>query len=303
MPLCTTCGQKFKSLRTHWGLSSCPIPESEYYECQYENCNERFPKRHGLDKHENHHPKHCDSGEKCHDCGHIYDRISHHWSGSDECEYPKLTERQHNIIRGLLMGDGSVAYHESKKNPKIIVACIVPEYLEHLSDEFEPLSGSVSLSKTGEQAATENRESGFRPDANGENYSDQYKFNTLATPEMWQYRDWYTYRTTDSGAQYSKKEWPKDLELTPATLTHWFVGDGNNQFEYPSIRLSMNNERQNLDKVESYFERAGLPTPDRWGITDSACNAVWKKESSEELFEYMEGPVPGYEYKWPESVK
>lgn len=167
------------------------------------------------------------------------------------------------------MGDGSIAYHESKSNPNLRINCVVPEYLEHLSKEFGQLSNSVFLS----------------------------------TPEMWQYRDWYTHRTTDSGAQYSKKVWPEDLELTPETLTHWFCGDGNNQFDYPSIRLSMNNERQNLDKVESYFEQARLPTPDRWGITDAACNAVWRKGSSEELFEYMEGPVPGYEYKWPDSVK
>lgn len=291
MPLCTTCGQEFKSLRTHWGLSSCPIPESEYHECKYSNCGEEFPTRQKLNKHEKHHPKHRDSGTICHDCDHRYDRISAHWSASDNCEYPKLTERQHNIIRGLLMGDGCASYQEAKKNPNIRVGCIVPEYLELLSQEFGILGNGVFLDKTGDEKAAENRESGWRPDARGEDYSDQYVFTTMSTPDMWQYRQWYATGT---------KVWPDDLELSPETLTHWFVGDGNNQFDYPSIRLSMNNERENLDKVESYFERAGLPTPDRWGITDEACNAVWNKESSEELFEYMEEPVVGYEYKWPD---
>jgi len=294
MPSCPTCGQEFKNVRTHWGLSNCPVPKSEYHDCEHNDCDKRFSTRRKLDKHENHHPKHRDSGELCHDCHHKYDRISVHWSASDKCQYPKLTERQHNIIRGLLMGDGAMAYHESKKNPNVVVACIVPEYLHYLSDEFGRLGNQPFMSKTGNEKAAENRASGWRTDANGDDYSDQYVFTTLSTPEMWQYRDWY---------ETGEKVWPEDLELSPETLTHWFVGDGNNQFDYPSIRLSMNNERHNLDKVESYFERAGLPTPDRWGITDEACNAVWRKESSEELFEYMEGPVTGYDYKWPESVK
>jgi len=298
MPLCTTCGQEFNSLRTHWGLSDCPVPESEYYECQYDNCTEHFPRQHELVKHEEHHPKHRDSGTVCDHCGHRYDRISSHWSGSDECEYPELTERQHNIIRGLLMGDGSVNYQEQKENPSVVVKCIVPEYLEYLSNEFGVLGNDIALVQSAEDSASNNRERGFRPNADSSNYSDIYGFTTMSHPEMWQYRDWY-----DTSTDRAEKTWPDNLELTPETLTHWFCGDGNNQFDYPSIRLSMNNERDNLDKVERYFERAGLPAPDRWGITDAACNACWKKAGSEELFEYMEGPVTGYEYKWPDSVK
>jgi hypothetical protein len=135
------------------------------------------------------------------------------------------------------MGDGCVAYHESKKNPNIRVSCIVPEYLETLSEEFVELSNAVSLSKTAEKKAEENRNSGFRPDANADNYSDQYEFNTMSTPEMWQYRDWYIEDedANDKDVRQMKKVWPEDLELTPATLTHWFAGDGNNQHDYPSI--------------------------------------------------------------------
>jgi hypothetical protein len=65
----------------------------------------------------------------------------------------------------------------------------------------------------------------------------------------------------------------------------------------------MSNESENTGKVESYFEEAGIPTPDRWNISELVCNACWNKDGSEELFEYMEGPVTGYEYKWPESVR
>jgi hypothetical protein len=294
MESCPTCGQGFTNPRLHWGNSACPVPESKYYDCKHDGCDERFKKTIAKTKHEEHHPKHRDSGKICHDCQHKYDRISAHWSGSDHCEYPKLTDEQHDIIVGLMMGDGCAAYNEKHKNPNIRVNCIKPEYLHYLSDKFGVLGNDVFLGKTGDEKAAENRERGFRPDANGDDYSDQYGFTTMSTPEMWEYRHWY-----DSG----EKVWPESIELNPLTLTHWFCGDGNNQFDYPSVRLSMNNERDNRDKVESYFERVGLPTPDRWGINDVSCNAAWNKESSEELFEYMEGPVAGYEYKWPDSVK
>lgn len=294
METCPTCEREFERIRQHWGASDCEIPESAYYECSHDGCTETFPWSRELTIHEEHHPKHRDSGELCHDCGHRYDRLSHHWTASDECEYPELTERQHNIIRGLMMGDGCSGYHESNANPNITVRCIVPEYLEYLSDEFGVLGSDVALVKTGAEKAAENRDSGFRPDARAENYSDQYCFNTMSTPEMWQYRDWY---------ETGEKVWPDDLELTPETLTHWYVGDGNNSAVYPELRIGMSNEKENTEKVERYFERAGLPTPDRWDISETHCNACWRTDTSKELFEYMTGPLPGYEYKWPKSVR
>lgn len=291
MTVCPGCGKGFESPRVHWGNSDCPVPDDMYYECSHDECDERFARSVELQTHENHHPKHRDSGTICHDCGHRYDRISMHWSAADECSYPELTERQHNIIRGLLMGDGTARHQEKKHNPSIVVGCVVEEYLEHLSDIFGVLGNDVILAQTAEQSAADNRERGFRPNADADDYQNIYKFTTMSTPEMWQYRDWY---------ETGKKVWPEDLKLTPETLTHWYVGDGN--FAQDSfIRIATSNEIENTEKIENYFTEAGLPEPDTWYDNGRTSYAKWHVRSSEELFDYMEGPVVGYEYKWPEE--
>lgn len=232
------------------------------------------------------------SRETCPTCGEDFKQIGGHWRYSPD-HRPELTGRQHNIIRGLMMGDGSVRRREGGRYPRMDVRCIVPQYLEHLSNEFGILGCEPRLHRTAAEAASNNRESGFSPNAEAENYSDIHLWRMRAHPEMGQYSDWY---------ETDKKVWPEDLELTPETLTHWFAGDGSNCEDYTSIVLAMENERGNQRKVERYFERAGLPAPDRWNL-NGAFYAAWNKDASIELFDYMESPPPGYEYKWPEEVR
>lgn len=287
---CDSCGKEFDNIHVHWGSSpTCEMPESEYYKCSYEQCDDDFRTKRELVTHEKHHPKHRESGRICYDCGHRFDRISQHWTASSECSYPDMTKRHHDIIRGLLMGDGTI--QKGSTNPCIKVCCIVPEYLQLLSDEFGVLGGPITVDRTPEESAANNRETGFRPDAKAENYSTLYRWQTKSHPDMLRYTDWY---------KTGEKVWPTDLELAPETLTHWFCGDGNNSKDYPAIRIAMSNERENKKKVERYFERQGLPAPERWSDGKYHCNACWGKEASIELFEYMTAPVVGYEYKWPE---
>jgi hypothetical protein len=206
---------------------------------------------------------------------------------------PTLSKEQREIVVGLLMGDGSII--NRRNTPRLAVTSITKEYLDYLEEKFGGLSTSVFLEKSAEECAKINRESGFSKSARKENYSDLYKFQTRASPEFEEFSSWY-----DSGS----KIWPEGIELTPTVLKNWYVGDGN--IDNGRIRISLSNERTNKEKVEKYFENRNLPCPDRWGSSDMtyknskrvSCRAIWSKENSATLINYMGEPLPGFEYKW-----
>jgi len=238
--------------------------------------------------------------ETCEQCGEEFQQIGGHWSKSSTCSYPPLTQRQYEICIGLLMGDGSIGAKHSV-NQYIQVAMIKEKYLEYINEIFGKFGTSVFLRTTAEQEAQQNRESGFRPDAKQEDYSDIYYWSTRTHPTISELTSWYS-----SG----EKIWPEDIDLTPTVLKHWFVGDGHfqNSNYKKHIEIVSSKEADNEEKVVSYFEDAGLPRPNTWNITERDngridCKAIWNVRESEELWEYMlsdgHGIPPGFEYKWP----
>jgi hypothetical protein len=237
-------------------------------------------------------------GTDCPACGEEYERLGQHWWGSPE-HRPELTKHQHDVITGVLMGDGNIKL--SDKNSSIRCWMTSLNYLEYLDDIFGCLSTGVRLAKTAEEVAQGNRDSGFSPNAKPENYSDQYYWQSRSLPELQQYADWYS-----SG----KKVWPKDIKLTPTVLKHWYCGDGccKNGWENNYITIAMKNEIENTDKVNKYFERMNLPTPSNYSIYERndgcmCCEAHWTVADSKELWDYMGEPLPDFAYKWPEPYR
>jgi len=232
----------------------------------------------------------------CHQCGNEYQKIGSHWSQSSSCSHPSFTDHQQEIITGLLMGDGCI--YTGNRNPYIIVKMISPNYLEYIADEFGILGGDVALKMTAAENAKAKRDSGFRPNANAENYSDMYRWQSMAHPKLQEFADWY-----NSG----KKVWPADIELTPTVLKHWYCGDGcwYNNYGHNRIIISMANEIDNTEKVDQMFRNVGLPAPSNYNISErkdgsKTCNAEFTVDQSQQLWEYMGEPLPDFEYKWPE---
>lgn len=108
----------------------------------------------------------------CLGCGNEYEIIGSHWSRSSSCEFPSFTQHQSEMAVGILMGDGTI--NMCNKNPSLEVQMTSPNYLEHLASEFGILGGEVSLHRTAEENAKLKRDSGFRPNADADNYSDIY---------------------------------------------------------------------------------------------------------------------------------
>lgn len=238
--------------------------------------------------------------ETCHNCGKERENLSRHWHLSSECEYPKLTEQQKEIISGMLMGDGSLNFWNKDRNCRLEVKMVKQEFLDHLDNELGIFSNGVRLQSTGAEQASKSKEA-FGVEAEPDNYNDVYRFQTKSIPELNEFADWYT----DDG-----KVWPEENILTPTVLKYWYASDGtlDNSAHHEHILISCVSERDNKQKVERYFEKADLPTPSRWNESERKTGGwrssiAFTKSDSRKLFEYMGEPLPGFEYKWPKDLR
>lgn len=236
------------------------------------------------------------SVDTCPDCGRTFKAFSQHWRQSD-CEYPSLSEKQKEILKGIVMGDGYVDCRHD--NPYVKCKMITEEYLEYIDKQFGILSNGVDFVATAEEQAKQNRKSGNRPNAKTENYSDVYEWRSRSLPELGMFDSWYS-----SG----EKVWPEDIELTPTVLKHWYVGDGHwyDNARNKMIQIGLSKEVDNRKKIESMFSRGPGIEIDNWKVTErkegwTDCTVEFYGESSERLFDYMGEALPGFEYKWPEK--
>jgi hypothetical protein len=226
----------------------------------------------------------------CPNCEYSEDYAGLHWSKLPD-HRPNFSDEQLEILTGILMGDGTI--DNSSKNPRLCLIMTNKEYLEYLSQKFPYLSSEVSLHLTGEECNKKARKSGFIPNAT--NCKDQYSWRTKTHPQLSRFVDWY-----DSG----EKVWPKDITITPKILKHLFCCDGdkkngaNGRSDY--IRISSENERDNLTQVVKMFSQSGIPAP---RIEDNEwCRFCWSVSDTQDIYEHMGDPVPGFEYKWPSDI-
>jgi hypothetical protein len=228
----------------------------------------------------------------CPECGNEYKGLGQHWH-HNESHRPELTEYQKEVITGLMMGDGCL--NRSYKTPFLMVGMITKEYLEELHEMFGCLSTEVKLARTAKEQADYNKQSDFYANTKEENFNDLWMWNTRSLPELNEF-DWYT---GDDG----EKVWPEDIELTPTVLTHWYVGDGHWNRKNNNIHIAALNEAENTDKIDSYFETSNLSTPSNYATGKGMMDIVFTVEDSHTLWEYMESPPSGFEYKFPEEYR
>lgn len=223
----------------------------------------------------------------CNSCEEQYKRLAQHWALSD-CEPQKFTDEQKEILTGLVMGDATVA--NRGKNPYIQVIMTNKKYLEQLSKKFKHLSSDVNLSQTASESANSDLKTGFNEKASAKNYKDVYSWRTITHEQNKVFSEWYS----DEGKQF-----PHDIELSSTTLKHWYVCDGGLVgHKKDTIGISVVNESNSKSKIDDLFRRKDLPTPSHYNESENRCKAVWTKQDSKKLFNYMGEPVTGFAYKF-----
>lgn len=234
---------------------------------------------------------------ECNQCNKEFSCIGKHWSQSTTCDHRSISNREKEIITGVVMGDGTVVQQKDVCNPHLQVVMISYDYLDYLCQNFGNLSSSISEHQTAEESAKNALKTGFSEVAETKNYNDMYMFRTISHPELQEFRNWYS---------TGEKIFPKYITLTPTVLKHWYCCDGTycNNGSNKHMSISAANERGNKEKIDQLFELSSLPTP-KYIISEredgsKKCEARFTVEESNIIWEYMGKPLPSFEYKWPD---
>lgn len=186
-----------------------------------------------------------------------------------------LTERQYDILTGLLMGD---AYRTSGS---IGVEMVEEDFLKWLKSEFPNCLGPISTRKR------------------GENRKQTYRIRFKNFNERDEFLNWYG----DDG-----KAFPQNIELNPLISKVWYCCDGS-LIENPCsvyVTFSINNEVKRLKKITDMFSQIGYSVTEykydyyhknlEREVTN--CSVRIPKEESERFLDWMGEPLPGFGYKW-----
>jgi len=220
----------------------------------------------------------------CPNCGSEYKNLSMHWYNSNSCKYPKLSNKQKEIITGVLMGDGTIA--NSGGNPRIDIVMINKNYLKYINKKLGVYGKGVYLKESAKKSAKLNKNRGFRKNAQEEDYSDVYRLASRSSPVFNRFEKWY-----DTGS----KKFPKDISLTPTILKNWFVCDGTYSTHggCNRIEITATNEINRFDNIVSMFKDIGFDA------RTSGNTIYFSNSESQNVFNYMGNPLPGFERKWP----
>jgi hypothetical protein len=157
---------------------------------------------------------------KCPSCQEEYKKLSTHWSKSD-CSYPDFTQKEMDILTGILMGDGTICdKNDSKRNPRFRLTITNRDYLEDIKNKLNSLLvKDIRVHRTAEQISKQDMSynKSFSNSSNPNDYKTQYHIQTISHPKLSKFSKWYN---------TGEKKFPK-MDINSTILKHWYVCDGS----------------------------------------------------------------------------
>lgn len=206
---------------------------------------------------------------ECPTCGKERERLGLHFT-QGPCGHPKLSPYKRDLLRGMLMGDGTAEKQSGNRYARFSVDMVSREFLEWLDGQLEWLSTGVTEIPRDYDSVRQ----------------QQYRLRTRTHPFLDTLRTWY-----DSG----KKRWPDDLELTPTITKMWYVCDGTfNTYNSSSNAVFYAvNEEDRPEYVTGLFEDVGF-NASYYGNGQFTLDV----QSSQNVLDWMGDAPPDFEYKW-----
>jgi hypothetical protein len=214
--------------------------------------------------------------------------MPNHWALSS-CDPVEYCSHHIELIEGLLLSDGTVT--DNPPNSKFQIGSTNKEFLDWLQSAFGVFSGTVNLSESAADIAERNKNTEFSTNADLELYNDYYRFRTMASEKLNPIRDaWYT---------DGKKSIPDNFKLTPRKLKMWYVGDGSLRHKHKdrSCRVSISNSTFEDNRCIKILQEINIDA----SSSSSNDHILLSVENTERFFRYVGAPVPGFQYKWPET--
>jgi ribosomal protein S27AE len=205
--------------------------------------------------------------DACPLCGEVKKWYPQHWNRSADCDYPPIGDELHQIVRGILLSDGSL---EGSERGKLRVESTSKELAEWLYDQLGHLAG------------------GLRKHRKENPNSDVYRVSSLAHPGLNQYREWYDGR---------QKRIPDPDCLNGMGMTVFYALDGS---------LTWGHERQRpritFKAVDGGYREdlvTMLQTYDpELTVTQGNDHVALSAADTDRFLDSLVGSVPGVEHKW-----
>lgn len=225
-----------------------------------------------------------DDEERCPYCGQWYSRIGSHWAKSS-CSHPPISRYKMELLKGMMLGDGGLDM--DNKNAFFRIKMTNKTFLEWLDVELGWLTNGVTKAKTAVESAWSARES-FGGDTRPEDVLDIWRLNTRAHPQFNEFAEWYS---------TGEIVFPWNLTLSPEALKMWYVSDwclghGNRDNRKTCVRFTSRNEQDRPESIVNSLESLDFT------VNHSGKDFALSVEDTEDFFEYIGDPVPGFEYKW-----
>lgn len=203
------------------------------------------------------------------------------------CQPPEMTNRQLEIVKGLLMGDAHGKWRGNGARFNVDMTMTNKKFLEWLNDELGYFANPVRHVNTPKELADKANRNPNRPNADPEDYKDTFNLAVRNVPDTQHFAKWY-----DTG----EKRFPSGLELTPISTKMWYCCDGtmiHGEYSWKP-RICAANEEGRDDFLKGLFwDAASL----RATIQDDFRIAFTGNEKKGFL-KYMGDAPPGFEYKW-----
>lgn len=303
--ICENCGDKFHYKSRRAKCDTCIKKEKQNLRerkpivCIVDECDSRFKSEKGMKIH--HYHKHnksiakypnqssgkgdCineDRREPCPNCNEEFINMGQHWKSS-RCNYPELSRHQRDLLRGILMSDGSVQF-DGNNRLKVNMTC--EDFLEWLANELSEICPNryPILQQTSYEAKESARKSFGDDVCQDSEYKEKYQVLTRSHPFMNEFDDWYV----------PEKKFPlNDLELTPAVAKMWYCGDGRLDMSKERAEIACSNEADRIDAVADLIREKGFDA----NTTINGAIRIPPRDTPEFL-DWMGDPPPDFEYKW-----
>ena len=198
-------------------------------------------------------------GGDCEQCGREYRSLSSHWAKNQTCSYPEPSDELTDIIRGCLLGDGSLD-NPNDGPPALRISSMRRPHIVWIHNQLSWLSRGVTRDGRG-----------------------AYRLRTLSHPVFHQYWTWMDAPPTDG--------WT----LSRSIARCWYACDGGLEWPGTSTQpratwtITDDTKRTACKRVLHELDYHPMEWERRLALSF---------DETERFLEWLGEPTPGSEYKW-----
>ena len=204
--------------------------------------------------------------------------------------YTAFTPHQHEVIDGLLLGDGSITANDPNRASILRLTTIASEFRDHIITVLDPLTfGPIHTTAAGD-GIIEGRIIHAK---------ERYRIRSRS--------DWALTSFSKRWMPNGLKSIPKDLNITPIIMRYWFYGDGSTSWggrpkqHHNTVRFTLCTDSFSLEECNCLVNLVDNATNIRLNVNRCQTGSrlcVSRSNDVRYLLDYMAPTLKCFDYKW-----